>query len=39
VTPNQNARSIETFGLVIIALIILAITLVRFGRTLSWSWR
>jgi hypothetical protein len=39
VTPKQKARSIETTGLAIIALIILAITLARFGHTISWSWR
>jgi hypothetical protein len=39
VTPNQKARSIETAGLAIITLIILAITLARFGHSISWSWR
>ncbi|MFB3813581.1 MAG: hypothetical protein ACE14L_05670 [Terriglobales bacterium] len=34
-----RARQIETLGLVLIAVLILIITLVRFGRFVNWSWR
>ena len=34
-----SARHTETLGLVLIALLILAITLARFGRVLHWSLR
>jgi hypothetical protein len=39
VEPKQKARSVETLGLILITLLILAIMLARFARTVSWSWR
>jgi hypothetical protein len=40
--PNHSparARYAETLGLILIALLIFAITLARFARHISWSWR
>jgi hypothetical protein len=36
---DRRARAAEAIGLAIIALLILAITLVRYGRVLHWSGR
>jgi hypothetical protein len=36
---DARARYAETLGLVLLALLIFAITVVRFGRNLHWSLR
>lgn len=36
---KQRARAAETLGLALIALVILAITLVRYWRVIHWNWR
>jgi hypothetical protein len=38
-TSKQQARYLETLGLILIAVIIFLITLARYAGHISWSWR
>ncbi len=39
VSPKARARRAETLGLIVIALLIAALTLARFGTTVLRHWR
>jgi len=36
---KRHVYSSETFGLLLIALLLLAITLIRYWHEIHWSWR
>jgi len=37
--PKKSARKLETTGLIVIAILILAITVVRYWHKINWSGR
>ncbi|HZQ23448.1 MAG TPA: hypothetical protein VFA89_11675 [Terriglobales bacterium] len=37
--PKHDIRAIETFGLLLIAAVILALTLIRYWHNINWSAR
>jgi hypothetical protein len=37
--PKKSARKLETTGLIVIAILILAITVVRYWHNINWSGR